>query len=141
MLSVPILWLLAGLILCLMELFLPTALIELTMGISAILVSIIAQWVPSLLVQVLLWVLLSVALSVGLRRVFPKRQHSSISDAKEARTLTGIAAGDTGRVIYEGNSWQARCADEQLAIAPNQKVYVVGRRGTTLIVLPETLLS
>lgn len=140
MLSVPILWLLAGLILCLMELFLPTAFIELTMGISAIVVAVVAQWVPSLLIQVALWVLLSAGLTIWLRQVFPKRKHSSSVDSKQARTLTEIGAGDTGRVIYEGNSWQACCADEQLAIAPNQKVYVVGRRGTTLIVLPESLV-
>jgi membrane protein implicated in regulation of membrane protease activity len=140
MLSVPTLWLLAGLILCLMELFLPTAFIELTMGMSAIVVAVVAQWVPSLLIQVALWVLLSAGLTVWLRRVFPQRKHNASVDSKQARTLTEIAAGDTGRVIYEGNSWQACCADEQLAIAPNQKVYVVGRRGTTLIVLPESLV-
>ncbi|WP_439648944.1 NfeD family protein [Leptolyngbya ohadii] len=48
--------------------------------------------------------------------------------------------GQTGRVIYEGNSWQARCEDEGMTIAPNQRVYVVDRRGTTLIVIPESLL-
>lgn len=140
MLSVPILWLMAGLILCLMELLLPTAFIELTMGISAIGVALVARWVPSLLIQVALWVVLSFGLTLWLRRVLPKRKHSSITDAKEARTLTEIAPGATGRVIYEGNSWRARCEDEQLTIAPNQKVYVVGRRGTTLIVLPEGVI-
>jgi len=56
-----------------------------------------------------------------------------------AETLTEIPAGKEGRVLYEGNLW-ARCDDHNLAIAPNQKVYLVRREGTTLIVLPENLL-
>jgi membrane protein implicated in regulation of membrane protease activity len=140
MFSAPILWLIAGLILCVMELVLPTAFVELTMGISAVIVACVAWFVPSLTVQVVLWLLLSVGLTVLLRRLLPKRATPTIEDAKNAKTLTDIPPGQTGRVIYEGNSWQARCEDEQLAIAANQPVYVVGRRGTTLIVLPEYLI-
>lgn len=140
MLSPPILWLTAGVILCLMELVLPTAFVELTMGVSAVIVGCIAWFVPSITVQVVLWLLLSIGLSGLLRRALPKRSHASIEDAKEAKTLTEISPGETGRVLYEGNSWQARCEDEELAIAPDQRVYVVGRRGTTLIVLPESLI-
>lgn len=140
MLSPPILWLTAGVILCLMELVLPTAFVELTMGVSAVIVGCIAWFVPSITVQVVVWLLLSIGLSGLLRRALPKRSHASIEDAKEAKTLTEISPGETGRVLYEGNSWQARCEDEQLAIAPDQRVYVVGRRGTTLIVLPESLI-
>lgn len=136
MLSTPILWLIAGLILCLMELLLPTAFVELTMGFSAVIVACVAWFVPSLSIQVGLWLLLSVGLIVLLRRLFPQRTHAAIEDAKEAKTLTVIAPGETGRVLYEGNSWQARCEDEQIAIPPEQRVYVVGRRGTTLIVIP-----
>jgi membrane protein implicated in regulation of membrane protease activity len=140
MLSVPTLWLIAGVILCFMELVLPTAFAELTMGVSALIVGCIAWFVPSIPVQVVLWLLLSLGFNLLLRRVLPKRSHRAIEDAKEAKTLTEIAPGATGRVLYEGNSWQARCEDDQLAIAPNQSVYVVGRRGTTLIVLPESLI-
>lgn len=138
--TAPILWLIAGLVLCLMELVLPTAFVELTMGISALIVAFVAWVVPSLLIQVIVWLLLSIGLTVVLRRLLPKRSHSIIEDAKEATTLTAISPGQTGRVLYEGNSWQARCEDENLAIEPEQKVYVVGRRGTTLIVIPEKLV-
>lgn len=140
MFSAPILWLIAGLMLCVMELVLPTAFVELTMGISAVIVACVAWFVPSLIVQVVLWLLLSIGLTILLRRLLPKRSRPTIEDAKNAKTLTAIPPGQTGRVIYEGNSWQARCEDEQLAIAPNERVYVVGRRGTTLIVLPESLI-
>lgn len=137
MLNAPIFWLLAGLVLCLMELLIPTAFIELTMGIAAVIVACVAWFVPSLIVQMMLWLLLSVGLTVLLRRLFPKRSKSPLQDARHAKTLTAITPGQTGRVIYEGNSWQARCEDEQVTIPPHQKVFVVGRRGTTLLVLPE----
>jgi membrane protein implicated in regulation of membrane protease activity len=135
--TAPILWLIAGLILCFMEVLLPTAFIELTMGVSAILVACLAWFVPSLSVQVVVWLLLSIGSVVLLRRFLPKRANAAIEDAKEAKTLTEISPGQPGRVLYEGNSWRACCEDDKLAIAPNQKVYVVGRRGTTLIVIPE----
>jgi membrane protein implicated in regulation of membrane protease activity len=139
-LGTPFFWLVAGIILCVMEFTLPTAFIELTMGISAIIVAGFALAVPSFGIQVVLWLVLSVILSFLLRRLFPYKMPRQIEDSKEAQTLTEIPAGETGRVRYEGNSWQARCDDEQLTIAPNQRVYVVGRRGTTLIVMPESLL-
>lgn len=134
--SAPLLWLIAGLILCLLELLMPTAFVELTMGISAILVACIAWFVPSLIVQVTLWLLFSIGLTVLLRRFLPKPQRRVLEETREARTLTAILPGQPGRVIYEGNSWQARCEDEQVIIAPEQKVYVVGRQGTTLLVMP-----
>lgn len=135
--TAPILWLIAGLILCFMEVLLPTAFIELTMGVSAIIVACLAWFVPSLSVQVVVWLLLSIGSVVLLRQFLPKRTNAAIEDAKEAKTLTEISPGQPGRVLYEGNSWRACCEDDKLAIAPNQKVYVVGRRGTTLIVIPE----
>lgn len=139
-LGTPFFWLIAGVILCIMEFSLPTAFIELTMGISAIIVAVFALVVPNFAAQVGLWLVLSVLFNILLRRLVPRQTHRNIAEATEAQTLTEIPAGQPGRVLYEGNSWQARCDDEQLAIAPNQKVYVVRRQGTTLIVMPDTLL-
>jgi membrane protein implicated in regulation of membrane protease activity len=136
----PVLWLIAGVALCVLELVVPTAFIELTMGISAIIVAVLAMYVPSLGIQVAVWLALSLILVFLSRRFLPKPRNRSIEDSQEAKTLTGILPGEVGRVLYEGNSWQARCADDDLAIAANQKVYVVERRGTTLIVMPENLL-
>lgn len=136
----PVIWLIAGVILCVLEFVLPTAFVELTMGVSAILVGLLAQLIPQVGLQVVIWLVLSIAFNILLHRLMPKRKTRKIEDSKEAQTLTEILPGQTGRVLYEGNSWQARCDDEQMAIAPNQKVYVVGRQGTTLIVLPQALL-
>ena len=58
------------------------------------------------------------------------------SDAIAGETLTAIEPGQTGRVLYEGNSWRAECEDQEITIAASQKVYVVGRKGNTLIVYP-----
>jgi membrane protein implicated in regulation of membrane protease activity len=74
------------------------------------------------------------------RRLIPKGKARAIEDAKEATTLTEIPPGEAGRVIFEGNSWRARCEDYDTAIPPNKNVIVVGRKGTTLIVVPENLL-
>lgn len=140
LISSALLWLLAGSVLCLMELVLPTAFIAFMMGISAFVVAVVSLKFPQLGLQVFLWLALSTAFVLLSRRLPSPRRMTKIQDAVEAETLTEIAAGKEGRVIYEGNSWRARCEDHQLAIAPNQKIYVVRREGTTLIVLPQNLL-
>ena len=140
LISSTLLWLLAGAVLCFMELILPTAFVAFMMGISAFVVALVSLIFPQLGLQVFLWLGLSTAFVLLSRRLPSPRRMTKIRDAIEAETLTEIAAGKEGRVIYEGNSWRARCEDHKMAIAPNQKVHVVRREGTTLIVLPENLL-
>lgn len=139
-LSHSMLWLLAGSILCLLELFVPTAFVAFMMGLSAFGVALVALIVPQFPVQVVLWLVLSTTLVILSRRFLPTSRASKTLEATEARTLTEISPGQTGRVLYEGNSWRARCEDEMEEIAPDQKVYVVRREGTTLIVVPQRLL-
>ncbi len=136
-----VIWLIVGTGLCLMELFLPTAFVALMMGISALVVALLSSvFLGKLWLQVVVWLLLSVLLIVLSRRfVTPVKGKSKIQDALTAETLTEIPVGKTGRVLYEGNSWRARCYDEHLAIAPSQQVYVVRREGTTLIVMPVSI--
>ncbi len=141
--SATLIWLIIGTALCLMELFLPTEFVTLMMGISAFVVALLAGVIlGKLWLQVLVWLLLSAVLLVFSRRLLaPRRRSSQIQDAITAETLTEIPPGKTGRVLYEGNSWRARCDDEKLTIAPQETVYVVRRQGTTLIVMPERLLG
>lgn len=134
-----LIWLIAGAILCLMELVLPTAFVAFMMGISAFVVALASLIVPQLSVQVFLWLALSTAFVVLSRRLLPKRK-AKLRDALVGETLTEIPAGREGRILYEGNSWRARCEDRTVAIAPEQQVYVVRREGTTLIVIPEDVL-
>jgi membrane protein implicated in regulation of membrane protease activity len=128
-------WLVAGVILCLVELILPTAFIAVVMGLSAIAVAAVAPVLP-LNFQVFLWIVLSLLLVFFSRR-FVNRKAALRLDATEAETLTEILPGQKGRVLYEGNSWSARCEATGTTIPAHQRVYVVGRRGTTLLVMPE----
>ncbi|MDJ0694504.1 NfeD family protein [Mastigocoleus sp. MO_188.B34] len=139
--NITLIWLIFGAGLCLTELFLPTAFVALMMGISAILVAIMSLFIGNVWLQGLAWLSLSTFSVVYTRRLIshPKRK-SKIREAIIAETLTEIPPGKAGRVLYEGSSWRARCDDAKLAIAPNAPVYVVGREGTTLIVMPENLL-
>lgn len=137
--SSTIFWLGLGITLCLIELFIPTAFVALMMGISALIVAFLSVGIlGKLWLQIAVWLLLSIIFTGLCRRLLAKKSSKSkIANAVFAETLTEIPVGKTGRVLYEGNSWQARCLDEHLAIAPHQRVYVVGREGTTLIVMPE----
>ncbi|MBD2109336.1 NfeD family protein [Nodosilinea sp. FACHB-13] len=136
----PLFWAILGAIFCLMELFLPTGFVESTLGLSAFIVAFMALGVPSFSFQIVVWVALSLVLIFLLLRFVPKRTPYSLQESTEARTLTAIAPGQTGRVIYEGNSWQARCDDETITIGADQQVVVVRRKGNTLYVIPESSL-
>ena len=139
--SLPLFWLIIGIVLCLMELFLPTGFVESTLGISAFIVALVALVLPSFSLQIGLWIVLSLICIFSLQRIVPKRTPYILADSTEARTLTAIAPGEMGRVIYEGNSWQARCDDETITIGANEPVVVISRRGNTLYVVPERSLQ
>lgn len=138
-----LIWLVIGVLLCSLEIIFPTAFMEFILGIGAIAVGIITYLLPiSPNVQIVLWLLFSTIAIIGSRRFFtPKNTTRVLSDASEAETLTAIAPGKAGRVLYEGNSWRAKCADDQTEIAANEVVYVMRQEGTTLIVMPPHLLK
>lgn len=129
-------WVIIGVVLCLLELMLPTAFVESALGVSAFVVALLTPVVPSVNYQIALWVLISLLVLWALKRFIPNRTAPALREATEARTTTAIAPGQVGRVIYEGNSWQARCSDDQISIEPNQEVFVVERKGNTLVVMP-----
>jgi membrane protein implicated in regulation of membrane protease activity len=107
------------------------------MGLSAIAVALVALVIPNFGIQVTLWLLFSTLLIIVSRRFMPVRSTKlKQNDAIEGETLTAIEPGQTGRVLYEGNSWRAECQDQEISISVSQKVYVVGRKGNTLIVYP-----
>lgn len=136
-----LLWIIAGVILCFLEFFLPTAFVTFMMGIAALLVAIISLVLPQYPLLVALWLLFSTLLTIFTRRFFTPKRKSIISDDSEAETLTVIPAGKSGRVLYEGNSWRAKCADETREIGSNELVYIVDKKGNTLIVLPRNIFS
>jgi membrane protein implicated in regulation of membrane protease activity len=129
-------WFLIGVALCILEAVLPTAFVALVAGVSALIVAFIAQWLPVSL-QIALWLGLS-GLGIWLSRGLVKPRAAKQFDAREGTMITNMSPGNVGRVLYEGNSWAARCEDPTLAIAADEPVLVVGRQGTTLLVLPES---
>jgi membrane protein implicated in regulation of membrane protease activity len=129
-------WIGLGLALCLLELIFPTALVELVMGLSALLMAFASLIIPSFGLQVFLWLVVSLMSLYAVRRLFPRQVPKILDESTEATTLTAIAPGERGRVLYEGASWAARCQDKGVTIAPQSPVMVVGREGTTLLVMP-----
>lgn len=132
-------WLIVGVTLCLMELVIPTAFVEFTLGLSALVVSAVALVVPQLPLQIALFLIVAVALALLARRITPRRARS-IEDAAQGTALTAILPNQSGRILYEGGSWQARCDHPDLSIALGEPVYIVSRQGNTLFVLPERSL-
>ncbi|MBE9222759.1 NfeD family protein [Cyanobacterium stanieri LEGE 03274] len=136
--SSPVLtWLIIGSLFCLMELIFPTAFVEFMMGLSAFIVAGISLFFPYNNALIVIWMLLSFGLILLAKKYFsPKKNDPLLLEEDEAVTITAIAPGEVGRVMYEGNSWQAVCADETIELNPDQKVYIVSRHGNTLSVLP-----
>ncbi|MEM6612598.1 MAG: NfeD family protein, partial [Cyanobacteria bacterium P01_C01_bin.72] len=129
-------------VLCSMEFIFPTAFVSFMMGIAALLVAVVSWFLPQYTLLMGLWLLFSTGLILLSRRLFtPKRKLSITGDDSEATAIGGIPAGSAGRVIYEGNSWRAKCADETRDIAPNEPVYIVNKQGNTLIVLPIKMIN
>ena len=142
MLNPTFFWVIAGTILCMMEFVFPTAFTSFMMGIAAFLVAIASLFFPQFTLLTILWLIFATGLTILSRKLFtPKRKVSITGDDSNAVAISGIPAGATGRVLYEGNSWQAKCADETEDIAPNESVYIVRKQGNTLIVLPERMLN
>ncbi len=130
------LWLIVGTCLCLVEFVLPTALISVFLGLAAIGIALLVLILPiAIPLQIFLWVLLSGGLAWLSQRFLPKRSAIDFSQT-EAQSLTAISPGQVGRVLYEGASWRAKCGDDSSYIVPNQPLHVIGREGTTLLVVP-----
>jgi len=141
LLDPPLAWALAGALLCLLEVVLPTDFIFFALGASAFGVALVALLLPQVSLQVGLWLLLSVAIVIGLRQWARAGRSPAIAEATTAETIADIPAGKTGRVGVVGVWWRARCADDAIAVPSGQDVLVLGREGNTLIVMPEQLLS
>jgi membrane protein implicated in regulation of membrane protease activity len=119
-------------------------LVPMITGINSIILSLIllrVYYVPDWNWQITYWMVLSAVSVIWLRPMFLKSKKSNVRDATEAKTITNFLAGKSGKVLYEGTIWQARCNDKTIAIASDQIVYVLSREGNTLIVAPENLFQ
>jgi membrane protein implicated in regulation of membrane protease activity len=135
-------WAVFGIALCLIELLVPTAFIAVCMGVSALLVALVALGLPTWTgLQIALWMLLSIGLVIWGYRLNQQRSSRKIQESTTAEALTAMMPNQTGRVLYEGASWSAKCADGVESIAAQEKLQVVGREGNMLVVLPTRLLG
>lgn len=106
------------------------------LGIAAIITAIAALSISNLSIQLLVWAVLSVTMALILRSLVPTETAPGLEEATEAIVCIDISKGGVGEVSYEGSFWSARCQVSDVAIAAGQPVYVVGRQGNTLIVMP-----
>ncbi|MEP0818425.1 MULTISPECIES: NfeD family protein [Trichocoleus] len=128
------LWLIGGMLCLALGTLIPEPSIP-ALGIAAIITAIATIGVPSPLAQMILWGVLSFTLASFMRSLMPKEAKTLKHDT-EAWVRTAIPAGGMGLVIYEGTLWQACCQLPDVAIAIQQRVYVVGRQRNTLLVIP-----
>jgi membrane protein implicated in regulation of membrane protease activity len=131
------LWAIVGTTLCLIELVVPTAFTAVCMGVSALLVALVAVVIPSWMgAQIVIWMLCSCGLIILGYHVNKKRSSRKIQESTTAEALTAMMPTQPGRVLYEGASWRAKCADGVESIAAHEQLHVVDREGTTLIMVP-----
>lgn len=130
----PVIWLAAGLMLMGISVLTPHPLLA-AMGFAGLVTALVALSVPILAKQLLIWGILSSAILLIFYGLMP-RPGQTRQPVAQAQVSERIAAGKVGRVFYNGVQWNARCQISDVAIAPEQRVSVVGRQGNTLIVLP-----
>ncbi len=129
-----LLWLAAGMFCLFLNLWVFEPTIA-ALGVAAIITAIAALSINSFGIQLLIWGILSVALAILLRGMVP-RGSRDLDPPTEAEVSVSIPKGGMGEVAYEGTLWTARCQVSDVAIAAGQTVYVVGRQGNTLLVMP-----
>jgi membrane protein implicated in regulation of membrane protease activity len=134
-----LMWLLVGSGFCLLELATPIAFVSLVMGLSAFLVAPTSSWLPFNF-QIVLWMILSFGLFRVSQSFIRPRSQARKLDADYAYTMTEILPGETGRVNYEGQSWSAQLDDPTAHLEPKQKVRVIDRQGTLLIISHDSSL-
>ena len=137
--SLTLLWIVAGISLCILEFFVPSAFVELMMGFTALVVAGISLFTSNSVLLVGLWLIFSTLFTILSRRLLtPRRKSQYLADHKEGTIIAAIEPGKTGRVLYEGNSWRAKAADPSITITYDEDVDIIERKGNTLIVLPKS---
>lgn len=137
-------WLLAGVLLILVEFFIPGVIIVF-FGIGAIIAAITtwAGWTPGIGSQAAVFAISSVVLLFGLRRYVKKwfvghSSNSGMTDddftGREARVVTSLPGhGGDGQVEIKGANWKAR---SEIAIPAGSTVIIERREGLTFHVRP-----
>lgn len=141
--SPALLWFLGGLVLVFLE-FLTPGVILVFIGFGAWIASLTTWlgWTPTLGSQTLVFCFSSLVLLIGLRRLFKSwfMGFSQVGDTssnlddflnKPVRVVSSIGPGNTGKVEFNGASWNASSQDE---LIPGDGAFITGREGLCLIV-------
>ena len=95
---------------------------------------------PSFRVQAVVFIVVSILCLAAFKPLADKlrRKHTNgdRSLGREAKVLTPVSAGKTGRVRLDGVDWNARCATPGDALEPGQTCRVTEIHSTLLIVEP-----
>ena len=97
---------------------------------------------PSFRVQAVVFIVVSILCLAAFKPLADKlrRKHTPTNGdrslGREAKVLTPVSAGKTGRVRLDGVDWNARCATPGDTLTPGQSCRVAGIHSTLLIVEP-----
>ena len=92
---------------------------------------------PSFRVQAVVFIVVSILCLAAFKPLADKlRRKHTRSLGREAKVLTPVSAGKTGRVRLDGVDWNARCATPGDALEPGQTCRVTEIHSTLLIVEP-----
>ena len=97
---------------------------------------------PSFRVQAVVFIVVSILCLAAFKPLADKlrRKHTPTNGdrslGREAKVLTPVSAGKTGRVRLDGVDWNARCATPGDTLAPGQSCRAAEIHSTLLIVEP-----
>ena len=97
---------------------------------------------PSFRVQAVVFIVVSILCLAAFKPLADKlrQKHTPTNGdrslGREAKVLTPVSAGKTGRVRLDGVDWNARCATPGDTLAPGQSCRVAEIHSTLLIVEP-----
>jgi len=135
----PIVWIVAGLVLAVLEMFVP-GMVIIWFGIAAVVTGLLALFIHSPYVHFGVFIVLSglmVFFSQWIGRKITKPEPEPVganrlTDA-EGRVIQEVRPGEPGRVKVGGEEWRAECHS---ALTVGTMVRVVRVEGTRLIVKP-----
>ncbi|MEO0409106.1 MAG: NfeD family protein [Cyanobacteria bacterium P01_A01_bin.135] len=130
-----LLWLVAGVLGLLLGVTTGKLVIA-ALGLAAVITSIVALTVFSLVLQVIIWAILATVLAIELKDLAPAPVKKDVRPPPHGKVLRPIYPGQTGEVAYQGTTWKARCQVPDAVLEMEQPVQIVGREGNTLWVMP-----
>jgi len=115
-------------------------------GLAALALSLLTALLPLTAgLQITAFAAITLGLLLGLQRWSVHQRQRAIPPAAAASTaqvLSGFTAPDpaSGRVLWNGQSWAAENLEPSRKITQGETVSVMGREGTTLQVMHQSLL-